>query len=96
MLQEASDLKRPHEICEVFKNVRGDCIFEPNLNLTVPGKFLEAPFQTNITPLALQKLPVALVQFAPPRQGPCLKFRRRALETLLPALVPLYLIKLKK
>ena len=63
-------------------------VFEPDLNFTVPGKFPEAPFRANLTPLGLQKLHAALVAFAPPRQGPRLKFRKGASETISPALAP--------
>ena len=61
--------QRASGVCDIQKQVvSGDCFFEPVLKFTVPLKLPEAPFQINLTLLGIQKLPVALVPFAPPRQ----------------------------
>ena len=60
IIHSAGDLSGPVTFKKI---VIGVCFFEPDLNSMVPSKFQEAPFRTNITPLGLQKLSVALVPF---------------------------------
>ena len=79
-------------ICDIFKNVRGDCFSNQIWISRSPLSFQRPHFEKSLPLNGFQKLSVALVPFVPPWQVPRLKFCRGTSETLSPSCFSAYTV----